>query len=231
MNTGSQPKGSRSDEILDFYSHLEASFPMPEGVAVMNPYVDPNAWSAVTLFYQRFYADAGPRRLIFGINPGRHGAGITGVPFTDPINLANVCAIANNFPKKHELSSIFIYDMIQAFGGVEQFYSRYFVTALSPLGFTWQGKNLNYYDDRVLLENVRPFIIDCIRKQIRMLDAGPVAWCLGEGTNYKFFEQLNAEHKFFEKIIPLPHPRWVMQYRRKTASAFINKYCESLLPG
>ena len=43
-----------------------------------------------------------------------------------------------------------------------------------------------------------------------------VAFSLGKGTNYKFLKKLNEDHQFFDKVIPLPHPRWIMQYRRKS---------------
>jgi len=34
-------------------------------------------------FYTKFYSDCKPRQLVLGINPGRFGAGATGIPFTD----------------------------------------------------------------------------------------------------------------------------------------------------
>ncbi|RMF23421.1 MAG: DUF4918 domain-containing protein, partial [Bacteroidetes bacterium] len=30
--------------------------------------------------------------------------------------------------------------------------------------------------------------------------------------------------QLFERIVPLPHPRWVMQYRRKRLSEFVEAY-------
>lgn len=39
---------------------------------------------------------------ILGINPGRFGAGTTGIAFIDPIRLENECGINNSFPKKVE---------------------------------------------------------------------------------------------------------------------------------
>src|SRR6187402_1121529 len=122
--------------ILDFYKGLDPSFPMPEGIAIMNPFADAGAWRLAKAFYEKFYADQRPRRLIFGINPGRFGAGVTGVPFTDPIRLEEKCGIASDLKKLPELSSIFIYAMIDVYGGVEKFYGDHFFTALSPLGFT-----------------------------------------------------------------------------------------------
>ncbi|MFI5224347.1 MAG: DUF4918 domain-containing protein, partial [Nitrospirales bacterium] len=64
--------------------------------------------------------------LILGINPGRLGAGLTGIPFTDPLKLQNICGIENTLPKKAELSADFIYTMISAFGGPEAFYKKFY---------------------------------------------------------------------------------------------------------
>src|SRR5687768_18158258 len=46
-----------------------------------------------------------------------------------------------------------------AYGGCDKFYSDFFITAVSPLGFVKNGKNVNYYDDRELLYAVTPFKI------------------------------------------------------------------------
>jgi len=231
MNDNANARLNRADRILDFYGQMDASFSLPPAIRIMNPYADPEAMSCVTQFYQRFYNDQHHRRIIFGINPGRFGAGITGVPFTDPIRLANVCAIGNNFQKKQELSSVFIYHMVEAYGGPELFYSHYFITAISPLGYTKDGRNLNYYDDKELVKSCEPFILESIQKQVEILEPGPVAWCLGEGTNYKYFSRLNERFQFFRQIIPLPHPRWVMQYRAREIEKYVQLYCDALRPG
>jgi hypothetical protein len=94
-----------------------------------------------------------------GINPGRFGAGVTGVNFTAPNQLKEFCGIDHEFKKQSELSAEFIYEMIGAYGGTEKFYSNFFIGSVCPLGFIKQGKNINYYDDRKLLETVEPFII------------------------------------------------------------------------
>jgi len=119
-------------------------------------------------FYKKYYSDNNKRHLLLGINPGRFGGGVTGIPFTDPIRLEKVCGINPAFAgqKKQELSSVFIYDMIDAFGGAEKFYKQFYFSAVSPLGFIKNGKNLNYYDDKDLLRDIQPFIIDCLYKQI-----------------------------------------------------------------
>ena len=81
----------------------------------------------VESFLQKYYDDTRPRQLMFGINPGRHGAGITGVNFTAARQLTHVCGIDHPFKSGTELSAEFIYDMIGAYGGVSGFYSRFFI--------------------------------------------------------------------------------------------------------
>jgi hypothetical protein len=39
---------------------------------------------------------------------------------------------------------------------------------------------------------------------------------------------MNERYGFFKEIIPLPHPRWVMQYRLKRMQEFIDLYLERL---
>ena len=220
---------TQSYAILKFYKSLSPDLKLPKDVGIMNPFTDAGAWQLTETFYNKFYNDHHPRVFIFGINPGRFGGGITGIPFTDPVRLKEVCGIDNDLPKKAELSSLFVYAVIEAYGGAKAFYSNFFITALSPLGFTKNGINLNYYDDKELLKNSEPFIIDCIKQQIKTIATSTeVCYCLGEGTNYKIFQRLNEKHQFFKKIIPLPHPRWVMQYRRKRVDEFVNVYVEKL---
>ena len=192
------------------------------------PYEDPETRRCMTSFYQRFYNDIQPRTLILGINPGRFGAGITGVPFTDPIRLRQL-GIDNSFAAKPELSSVFVYEMIDACGGPEAFYKTFYVTSLSPLGFVKGGKNYNYYDDPQLSKLVRPFIIQNIETQLSFGVDRTRAFCLGQGKNYEYLSKLNHEHQWWERVIPLPHPRWIMQYRLKQKEEFIELYKNALV--
>lgn len=219
---------SQADQILRFYESIDPAFPLPEAVEIMNPFKDETAWIYTEQFYRRFYSDNNPRTLIFGINPGRFGGGITGIPFTDPIRLANSCGIENPFKKVAELSSIFVYELIEAYGGAGKFYKDFLITALSPLGFTKNGTNLNYYDDKDLIKSAESFIAECIAWQRENIQSPAYCFCLGEGTNYNYFQKLNTKHGFFSSISPLPHPRWIMQYRRKKLKDFVQLYLEKL---
>lgn len=214
--------------ILDFFQSLQFPEILPQGIEVMNPYSDADTFDACKIFYSKFYNDTQKRHMIIGINPGRFGGGITGIPFTDPIRLEKECGINNKWAKKQELSSVFIYDMINAFGGPELFYKRIYITAVSPLGFTKAGKNLNYYDDKELQKEIEPFVIDCMEKQLKFGVHRDKAFCLGEGKNFNYLNKLNDQHKFFGEIIPLSHPRFIMQYKLKKKQEYVQDYLEKL---
>jgi hypothetical protein len=214
--------------ILSFIKHLDFPFALPPDVDVMIPFSAPDTSRACKLFYKKFYSDQLQRRMIIGINPGRFGGGVTGIPFTDPIRLQNDCGIPNEWAKKQELSSLYIYEMIKAFGGVTDFYRQFYITAVSPLGFTQHGKNLNYYDNKLLQDSIKPFVIDCLNKQLAFGIDRKKAFCLGDGKNFSYLVKLNAEQHFFEAIVPLPHPRFIMQYRLKKKQEYIDRYLQAL---
>ena len=206
-----------------FYASLEKPR-VPAGVHVMNPYADARAMRCTTAFLDAFYRDNNPRTLIFGINPGRFGAGITGITFTDPVALADFCGIPNHLPRRRELSSVFIYDVIAAMGGPRAFYARFMLTAICPLGFTRKAVNLNYYDVPSLKRAVTPFIVSSIARHIGIGGRRDRAVVLGNGQNARYLNALNDEHGFFHRIDALEHPRFILQYRRKRVQEYVAKY-------
>ena len=216
-----------ADYILDFLFHLKLPFKLPKGVEVMDVHQELHIREACIAFYKKFYDDDHPRHMMLGINPGRFGGGVTGIPFTDPIRLEKDCGIKNDFVKKQELSSIFIYDMIRVYGGAEKFYCNYYISAISPLGFVKDGKNLNYYDDKILKQRIEPFVIDCINKQLSWGIIRDVCFCIGEGENLKYLQQLNDKYQWFKGIKPVSHPRFIMQYKLKQKQTYIQQYLDA----
>jgi hypothetical protein len=216
------------DNIISFLQRLEIKQTLPHGIKILNPYKEEEVKRVTGLFYRKYYPDHLERRMILGINPGRFGAGVTGISFTDPVRLEKDCNIQNSLAKRPETSSVFIYKMIHAYGGCFSFYRRYYVTAVCPLGFTSGGKNLNYYDRKELSDRLRTFIVHKIREQIDFGLLTDRAFCIGEGKNYHFLQRINQEHHFFKEIVPLPHPRFVMQYRYKDADHYISHYLSLL---
>ena len=217
-----------ADQVLSFYKNLEIKSPLPEGVVALNPYRDDESFSYCTKFYKKFFDDVEERTVILGINPGRHGGGITGIPFTDPVKLDQCCDIPNSLNKKPELSADFIYTMIQAYGGPGKFYRKFYFSAVSPLGFTKEGKNLNYYDIKELQITLKDFIVESLKKQMTFGINTSMCYCLGEGENFKFLYRLNDELKIFQRIVPLAHPRFIMQYRHKKVGEYVDSYLRLL---
>ncbi len=217
---------------------------LPPGVGVLDPFNGPQAAEVrriVRLFHQRFYADERPRVLMLGINPGRLGAGSTGLPFTDTKRCESELGIAVNGLRTHEPSSDFFYRMIHAAGGVEAFYSTVYVHAVCPLGFvrTSAGSrvadpaekgaiNLNYYDDKALEAAVTPFVERWLRTLIQCGMRTDVVLCIGTGKNAAYFTKLNERLGLFDRIITLEHPRYVMQYKAKQLDSYILKYTNAL---
>lgn len=216
-----------AQQLIQFYKQLSPP-PVPRGFHVMHPQPNQEVMQVVKHFFEKFYSDNNPRRLLLGINPGRFGAGITGVNFTAPKQLKENCGIDHAWKKSSELSAEFIYDMITVYGGPSAFYANYFIGAVCPLGFMKNGKNINYYDDKKLQQAVTPFITMTIGKQLRMGIKTDVCFCIGGEKNFKYLSGLNEKHGFFQKIIPLAHPRFIMQYRRKKKQEYIKEWLELL---
>ncbi len=182
----------------------------------------------VQQFLSRFYADNHSRHLILGINPGRLGAGITGVNFTAPRQLKKDCGIDHALGNSSELSAEFIYEVIEQYGGTDAFYSHWFIGAVCPLGFVKEGKNMNYYDDTKLAAAVTSFIIKTIQQQVSFNFKRDYCICIGGEKNYTFLDALNKKYHWFEKIIPLPHPRFIMQYKQREKENYIQLYLSTL---
>ncbi len=222
-----------AERIIDFNRNLQYTGPLPQGFRVMNPYLDnPETMTAMGTFYRKYYNDSRERKFIIGINPSRHGAGITGVPFTDTKRLESVCGIKMHSAYTHEVSSVFLYDMIEAWGGADDFYKKFYINSPFPLAIvrsTTKGDwlNANYYDDPKLFQAVKSFMIESMKKHISLgLDTSEV-FILGK-KNADFILKLNKEEKLFDKAVVLEHPRYIQQYKSKDKQFYIDKYILAL---
>lgn len=217
-----------ADSILSFFKELRITVKLPKGVEVLYPYDNPATFALCEQFYRKFYSDNRERKLLLGINPGRFGSGTTGISFTDPIKLEKYIGIMNDLPKKPELSADFIYAMIESFGGPDAFYKQYYVSSVSPLGFTMAGKNINYYDIPQLEKVITPFMVESINRMMAMGMSNEKCFCIGGDKNLKSLTRLNDQHQWFKEIVPLPHPRFIMQYRRKRMNEYIKFWVDAL---
>lgn len=229
-------KNTFAERVISFNAGLHFTGVLPPRARVMNPFRE-NACAvpASEAFYRKFYGDNLRRGIILGINPGRFGAGLTGVPFTDPGRLANPCGISiAGCPAAHEPSSVFVYELIAAYGGVEKFYADWYINSLCPLGLVREDKsgrekNCNYYDSAALKKAMTPFILETLPKQLALgIDAANCV-CLGIGQNAAFLERLNRQHGYFGNILPLEHPRYIVQYKWRERDKYVAKYVKLLM--
>lgn len=222
-----------ADQILNFYAKVDFKGNLPPNIGMMNPYRESEDIKQIcNAFYHKYYNDNASRTLILGINPGRLGAGSTGIPFTDTKRLNDNCGIPYHGSVTHEPSSVYMYEMIEAYGGPELFYSHFYINSVCPLGFVktdgLRTVNYNYYDSRELESSLFQFICDNIQTQIKLAGKNEICYCLGTGKNYRYLNQLNEKFKFFEQVIPLEHPRYIMQYKSSLKDKYIDDYLKKL---
>ena len=130
-----------ANKVIRFNKQLDFNGELPPGIRIMNPFKEnPQVISIMEQFYKKFYDDNAKRHLILGINPGRFGGGVTGIPFTDSKRLKSICKIDYQGKETHEPSSVFIYEMIAAFGGTERFYKSFTSTPSARLALPRQRK-------------------------------------------------------------------------------------------
>lgn len=221
-----------ADQVIEFNENLAYSGSLPDGFEVLNPYLDnPETMEVMQKFYHKYYNDSHKRKFMIGINPSRHGAGITGVPFTDTKRLESVCGIQMESAHTHEVSSVFMYDMIADYGGADLFYKDIYINSPFPLAIVRKTKNgwlnANYYDDKELFQDVKDFMIDSLKKHISLnLDTSEV-FVLGK-KNAEFISKLNKEAQLFDSITVLEHPRYIQQYKSKEKQLYIDKYILAL---
>ncbi|MFP4527455.1 MAG: uracil-DNA glycosylase family protein [Candidatus Kapaibacterium sp.] len=225
-----------ADRIIEFNHNLSlGDIELPEGIRALNPFRGNNEGEVdriMSEFYKKYYDDDNLRKMALGINPGRFGAGATGIPFTDTKRLKSECDIEPPEFDTHEMSSVFIYDVINKYSNPADFYSKFYFNSICPLGFVKvkdNGKRVNYnfYDDAVIRDAVEPFILDTLRQQIGLGCSAEKAIILGSGKNFDFAKKFNDKHGLFGELIPLEHPRYIMQYKRKEYDKYIDKYIDT----
>src|SRR5687768_3362843 len=83
--------------LSNFYRQLSLTRALPVAVEVLHPHRQSSVMELTSAFFNKFYNDQAPRKLIMGINPGRFGAGITGINFTAPRQLRENCGIEHSY--------------------------------------------------------------------------------------------------------------------------------------
>ncbi|EMO0987089.1 SMUG2 DNA glycosylase family protein [Listeria monocytogenes] len=226
-----------AQRVLNFNEKLSnKSFELPQGFKVINPYsgeqkeIIRNVTSA---FYSAYYNDCKPRRLILGSSPARRGSAVTGVPFEDAKHLQNETGIFIDDFYINKASSGFLYDVMSEYGGCAKFYSDFYMNFVCPLGITRVNArgnevNCNYYENKQLQQTLKSFIVESINDQLDFGIDTSTCYCIGSGDNYVFLSEINEEYRFFDTIVPLEHPRFIMQYNSKDKDKYLKKYLNAL---
>lgn len=226
-----------AEQILSFNERLSQELPaLPEGYSVVNPFAGEQkeqVEAVVTAFYQKYYNDSYTRRLILGSSPARRGTAVTGIPFEDAKHLQAETGIVIDKFYINPSSSGFLYDVMKAYGGCDKFYADFYMNFVCPIGIikiNQKGNevNCNYYENKKLQKSLYSFIIDTLRCQLEFGIDTSVCYCIGSGENYKFLSRINDEYGFFNAIIPLEHPRFIMQYNSDKKDIFLEKYIKAL---
>jgi hypothetical protein len=219
--------------ILQFNEGLaKTTLELPPGFAVINPFNGPQkerVREVTTAFYNKYYDDDKPRRLVLGSSPARRGTGVTGVPFEDAKLLESDTGVDVDGYAVSRPSAGFLHDVISRYGGRGKFYADFIMSFVCPLGLVRtnpKGKevNCNYYENKRLLGLLHSFLVDTLERQLTFGTDTSVCYCIGSGENFAFLSKVNEDQRFFRKIVPLEHPRFITQYNRDREEEFAEKY-------
>ncbi len=226
-----------SNNVLEFNKWLaHLSFDLFDNYRITNPFNGKNKEKIkeiINMFYHKYYNDTDKRYLILGSSPARKGTATTGIPFEDANHLYKETGIMIDNFYINKSSSNFLYDVIEQYGGCKQFYKDFFMSFICPLGITninskGNEVNINYYENKKLENMLYKFIVESLKKQISFGINTSICYCIGSGENFKFLTKINEQYKFFDKIVALEHPRFIMQYNSKNRDEYINKYLNAL---
>jgi len=156
-------------------------------------------WDVIQKFNRRYYGGGASKVVLCGINPGRLGAGKTGVPFIDFASLSAMLPGINRHDS--ERSADFFNDVIQSIGA-ETFYRHFYVTNISWLGYSHNNKNVNYYQ---LPDAAKKFVYDMFQWEIQQIGATTIISLSGEVK--ESVDALFGESDI-ETDLQLPHPNY-----------------------
>lgn len=226
-----------SDNVLEFNEWLaNTSLELFDNYSISNPFNGKNRKQIKEItnaFYKKYYNDHNKRYLILGSSPARKGTATTGIPFEDANHLYKETGIMIDNFYINKSSSNFLYDVMEQYGGCQRFYKDFFMSFVCPLGIVNVNSkgnlvNANYYENKKLEKASHNFIVDSLKKQIALGIDTSICYCIGSGENFKFLTKINEEYHFFDKIIALEHPRFIMQYNSKDRNKYLDKYINAL---
>ena len=172
----------------------------------------------IAAFWEKFYGNYVPRIMICGINPGRLGAGKTGIPFLDFASLSQL--IPGVERQDSENSAEFFFQVVKSFGA-ESFFKTFYVTNFSSVGFVKDGVNFNYHDlPQMALETVERNFLE----EIATVEPTHVI-SLGREVHRSVLKLLPSS---IDCSLYLPHPSWIATYRSNEMDRWVQRYRDVL---
>ncbi len=174
-------------------------------------------------FWQQYVPEPLPQTVIVGLNPGRLGAGLTGIPLLDFRSLANLLPDTQLPRNETEPSANFFHRVVQNIGA-EKFYREFYVSNVSAVGYVRDNKNCNYPD---LPDAAQRIIEQRFLDEMAVLAPKRII-ALGrevEATVQRLFSGGSVT------ISHLPHPSWIMTYRLREAQSWVRRYTQMLTQG
>ena len=174
-------------------------------------------------FHKRYVQPNSPKIVICGINPGRNGAGLTGIPFIDFESLSKMLSNIGN--KESEQSAKFFYSVIQKFE-IENFYQKFHVTNISWYGFSQIDKQKNVNYDNISTE-IAIFLIEKFVEEMEFINPDVII-PLSRNVLYELVSLKKRDKIKAEIGTRLCHPSWISTYRSKDFDLWTAKYVEVL---
>jgi hypothetical protein len=172
-------------------------------------------------FYEHYVFPHKQQVALCGINPGRFGAGKSGIPFVDVDSLTRLLGLKVEVGT--ERSAQFIRRVVDHFGA-SRFYAHVYVTNLSTFGFRNKNRNVNYYE---LPQALQSEIFRWFAAEMSIGGINVIIPC--SQKVYQTLRNLQRNGTLTATIHePLPHPNWCA-FPKNYASA-LEKYVQVLTP-
>jgi len=151
-------------------------------------------------FYDHYYQRVIPRVVICGINPGRFGAGKTGIPFIDFASMGKLLPKYATKSVDSESSAKYFYSIVEHFGA-DEFFGSFYVTNVSSVGFLKDNKNQNYDS---LPQEAQAHIFRCFVQEMEFVNPTHVI-ALSKEVQHTIKHLLRAD---IDTSKSLPHPNY-----------------------
>lgn len=190
------------DLHLDFYHSIKENDEVistlrKENIKILDGFI--RNIDLVRRYYQTVYQTNRDRIVLCGINPGKLGAGKTGVPFLDFKSISQIFSDVRL--SDQERSAQYMWSVINKIG-IDKFYKNIYITNISWFGFTKEGNNLNYYQ---LPRNIRNLFTYSFIEEMKIVQP-KVMIPLGREVESTLQTMVRSGDLTYPIATRLPHP-------------------------